>query len=76
MRLNVEQVDSDPGASHTLVDISELSRRLSIAEGTLYNWVYLRRIPYVKAGRCLRFDFEKVFESLSHCPKMEEAAKR
>jgi excisionase family DNA binding protein len=76
MRVNVEQVDTDTVASHTLVDISELSRRLSIAEGTLYNWVYLRRIPYVKAGRCLRFDFEKVFKSLSHCPKMEEAAKR
>jgi excisionase family DNA binding protein len=76
LRFNVEQVRSDPKGTCTLVDISELSRRLSIAEGTLYNWVYLRRIPYVKVGRCLRFDFEKVFESLSHCPKMEEAAKR
>ena len=66
----------DPSASRTLVDINELSRRLNIAKGTLYNWVYLRRIPFIKAGRCLRFDFEKVFEALSHCPKMEEAAKR
>jgi hypothetical protein len=39
----------DPRAS--LIDINELSRRLSIAKGTLYNWVYLRRIPFVKAGR-------------------------
>jgi len=31
----------------TLIDINELSRRLSIAKGTLYNWVYLRRIPFV-----------------------------
>jgi excisionase family DNA binding protein len=59
-----------------LIDIDELSRRLHIAKGTLYNWVHLRRIPFIKAGRCLRFDFEKVFEALSHCPKMEEAAKR
>jgi hypothetical protein len=28
----------------TLVDINELSRRLSVPKGTLYNWVYLRRI--------------------------------
>ena len=59
-----------------LIDIDELSRRLHIAKGTLYNWVYLRKIPFIKAGRCLRFDFEKVFESLQHCPTIEEAAKR
>ena len=34
-----------------LIDINELSRRLSIPKGTLYNWVYLRRIPFIKAGR-------------------------
>ena len=76
MRLNVEQVDSGPRASHTLVDISELSRRLSVAKGTLYNWVYLRRIPYVKAGRCLRFNPDEVLESLHHCPTIDEAGRR
>ena len=60
----------------TLIDINELSRRLSIAKGTLYNWVYQRRIPFVKAGRCLRFDPEEVFQSLRHSPKIEEAGKR
>lgn len=34
----------DPRASRTLVDINELSGQ-SIAEGTLYNWAYLRRFP-------------------------------
>ena len=35
-----------------LIDINELARRLSIPKGTLYNWVYLRRIPFVNlAGR-------------------------
>lgn len=38
----------------TLIDINELVRRLSVAKGTLYNRVYLRRIPFVKAGRCVR----------------------
>ncbi len=63
-------------ASPVLINIAELSRRLAIAKGTLYNWVYLRRIPFVKAGRCLRFDFEKVFQSLRQCPKIEETGKR
>lgn len=60
----------------TLVDINELSALLHIAKGTLYNWVYLRRIPFIKAGRCLRFDPREVLESLDHSPRMEEAAKR
>ena len=66
----------NPRPSRTLIDINELSRRLSIAKGTLYNWVYLRRIPYIKAGRCLRFDPDKVFESLRQCPTMNEAGRR
>jgi excisionase family DNA binding protein len=51
-----------------LIDIDELSRRLSIPKGTLYNWVYLRRIPFIKAGRSLRFDAEEVIHSLPVTP--------
>ena len=40
-------------APTTLIGIDELSRRLSITKGTLYNWVYLRRIPFIKVGRYL-----------------------
>lgn len=53
-------------APRVLIDIDELAMRLSIAKGTLYNWVYLKRIPYVKAGRCLRFDPDEVLASLPH----------
>ena len=52
---------------YVLIDINELSRRLSIPKGTLYNWVYLRRIPFIKAGRSLRFDAQEVIQSLPHC---------
>ena len=58
-----------------LIDINELSARLSIAKGTLYNWVYLKRIPYIKAGRCLRFDPDEVLASLSHSSTMGLAGK-
>ena len=48
------------------IDINELSRRISIPKGTLYNLVYLRRIPFVKRGRSLRFDPDQVIQSLPH----------
>jgi excisionase family DNA binding protein len=52
--------------TNPLITIDELSARLSISKGTLYNWVYLRRIPFIKAGRSLRFDFEEVIQSMPH----------
>ena len=58
-----------------LIDIEELSNRLSISKGTLYNWVYLRRIPFIKAGRSLRFDPQAVIQSLSHSPTMDLVAR-
>jgi excisionase family DNA binding protein len=63
-----------PAAPTTLIGIDELSRRLSIAKGTLYNWVYLRRIPFVKAGRCLRFDYQEVLETLRQYPIIDTSA--
>jgi len=59
-----------------LVNINELSRLLCIPKGTLYNWVYLRRIPFIKAGRSLRFDVLEVIRSLPHSPTMESAGTR
>jgi len=61
--------------SHNLIDIKELSRRLSIPKGTLYNWVYLHRIPFVKAGRSLRFDPEEVLRSMPHFGMIGSAGK-
>jgi excisionase family DNA binding protein len=60
----------------TLIDINELSRRLNIPKGTLYNWCYQRRIPFVKAGRSLRFDAEEVIQSLPHCTTIDPAGRR
>ena len=62
--------------ARVLIDIDELASRLSIAKGTLYNWVYLKRIPYIKARRCLRFDPDEVLASLPHSTAMELAGKR
>jgi len=58
-----------------LIDINELSRRISTPKGTLYNLVYLRKIPFVKRGRSLRFDPEAVIRSLPHYDKIGSAGK-
>jgi excisionase family DNA binding protein len=54
------------GPPNNLVDINELSRLISVPKGTLYNLVYLRKIPFVKRGRSLRFHPEEVIRSLPH----------
>lgn len=61
--------------SPALININELAQQLHIAKGTLYNWVSLRRIPFIKAGRCLRFDPKEVLDSLKHY-KMDLTGKR
>lgn len=59
-----------------LIDINELSKRLCVAKGTLYNWASQRRLPFKKIGRCLRFDWEEVEEKLLGRSKMESASRR
>ncbi len=51
----------------TLVGIDELASLLQIHKGTIYNWVYRRKIPYVKVGRLLRFDLDEIAKYLDGC---------
>jgi len=39
-----------------LMTIQELAEFTGLSIQTLYKMVHQRRIPYVKVGRCLRFD--------------------
>ena len=59
-----------------LIDINALSERLKIAKGTLYNWVYLRRIPFVKLGRALRFDPNEIDRIVRVSTTLETAGRR
>jgi excisionase family DNA binding protein len=59
-----------------LIDINELSRRLCIAKGTLYNWVSQGRLPVKKIGRCLRFDWDEIEEKLLGRSTMDTAGQR
>jgi len=42
------------------LNIKELSEYLGVTVNTLYAWVNQRKIPYLKMGRLVRFDREKV----------------
>jgi excisionase family DNA binding protein len=53
-----------------------LSRRLSIAKGTLYNWVSQGRLPFKKIGRCVRFDWDEIEEKLLGRSTMDTASRR
>ena len=43
-----------------LLRIEELGEYLNIPVGTIYYWVHLRKIPFIKMGRGLRFDLLEV----------------
>jgi len=38
-----------------LLTIDELAKVLSVKKSTIYQWVHLGLIPYIKVGRLLRF---------------------
>ena len=38
-----------------IVGIKEAAEQLGISINTLYSWVYLRKIEYVKMGRLVKF---------------------
>ena len=40
--------------------IEQLAEYLGIAKGTVYVWVCHRKIPYVKVGRLVKFDMQKI----------------
>lgn len=42
--------------SRRLLSIGQLSQLLGVSVKTLYGWVCLRQIPYVKIGRLVKFD--------------------
>lgn len=47
---------------NSIVTIHELSKLLKIPVSTIYDWCHRKRIPYLKCGRHLRFDYEAVLE--------------
>jgi len=40
----------------TFLTVNELSTWVNVPVSTLYLWVHLKKIPYIKVGRLLRFE--------------------
>ena len=39
-----------------LIDIEAVSEQLGVCIKTVYGWIHMRRIPFVKIGRLVKFD--------------------
>lgn len=53
--------------SSGLLTIDDLATELRVSRGTLYNWVYEKRIPYLKVGRLVRFERSAIDKYLDEC---------
>lgn len=62
------QASSPPApACPDLIGIEELAHLLQVSKGTLYNWIYRRKIPFIKVGRLVRFDRAEIAKYLDGC---------
>jgi excisionase family DNA binding protein len=47
------------------MNVAQACERLNVSPSTLYGWVWQRRIPFVKIGRCLRFEPRQLEEFIA-----------
>lgn len=50
------QKESTPFFDNQLISVKRLSEYLAVPVGTIRDWVFKRKIPFVKAGRHVRFN--------------------
>jgi excisionase family DNA binding protein len=43
-----------------LLSVEEFAAALGVRPATVRQWVWMRKIPYLKVGRCVRFKRETV----------------
>jgi excisionase family DNA binding protein len=58
----------------TLWDINELGKVINVKAATLRKYVALRKIPFVKVGRLVRFSPLEIEQWLTHCKVPVQAA--
>lgn len=59
-----------------LLNVEELALHLGFAKGTIYNWVHLKRVPYIKIGGRVKFDLndiDQIVERLKIAPHKDTA---
>ncbi len=53
-----------------LLTVTQLAEHLQLGIGTIYYWVHLREIPFIRVGKHLRFDLRVV---LRHFAEVTQA---
>ena len=48
------------------IGVKELATYLDIRVNTVYSWVSMRKIPYVKMGRLVKFDLKEIDKWVLH----------
>jgi excisionase family DNA binding protein len=51
--------------TYRLMGLKQAAQKLGIAEQTLYVWCQLKRVPYYKIGRFLKFDEQELNEFIA-----------
>lgn len=59
---NVDNVKSKMSPGRRFLGVKELAEYLGIPINTLRSWVWLRKIPYVKLGKIVKFDLRDIEE--------------
>lgn len=54
-----------------LIDINQAADYLGVKKPTLYSWVFQRKIPFIKVGRLVKFDLNKL-EKWLECRSFDE----
>jgi len=59
---NADSIKGNISAGRRFFGVRELAKYLDIPVGTLRSWVWMRKIPYVKLGKIVKFDFRDIDE--------------
>ena len=47
------------------ISVKAIAEYLDLKVDTIYAWVYQKKIPYVKIGRCVKFDLQEIEDWLN-----------
>lgn len=61
----MENIGRENVRSQRLLNIEEMAGYLGIKVNTLYSWTHTRKIPYIKVGHLVKFNFQEVVNWLS-----------
>jgi excisionase family DNA binding protein len=42
------------------IGIKDLGQYIGVSTNTIYSWIWLKKIPYVKMGKLVRFDLQEI----------------